>query len=143
MKQLVHEQPPALPLIILGDHLPAVRGPRDAAPRHRRVHEADHAGTVTSRRRLVRGDRSSGGVRDYHRPAQRHTPVTPAVPLAERLGLLEVLLGARLIDLRGRGDHGDEDEQQAPARAITCRARSDRGIHTGGPGSQASTRSTA
>ena len=32
MKQLVHEQPPALPLIILGDHLPDVRGPRDAAP---------------------------------------------------------------------------------------------------------------
>ena len=99
MKQLVHEQPPALPLIILGDHLPDVRGPRDAAPLDRRVHEADHAGTVTGRRRLARGDRPGGGVRNHHRPAQRHAPETAAVALAERLGFLEVLLCALLIDL--------------------------------------------
>ena len=99
MKQLVHEQPPALRLIILGDHLPDVRGPRDAAPLHRRVHEADLAGTVTGWRRLARGDRPGGGVRNHHRAAERHSPQPAAVTLAESLCFLEVLLGAPLIDL--------------------------------------------
>ena len=102
MKQLVHEQPPALPLIILGDHLPVVRGPRDAAPLDRGVHKAERAGTVTSRRRLACRDRSSGGVRDYHGAAERHSPQPAAVTLAESLCFLEVLLGSGLIDLRHR-----------------------------------------
>ena len=45
MKQLVHEQPSALPLVVLGDHLPVVRGPRDAAPLDRGVHEGECAGS--------------------------------------------------------------------------------------------------
>src|SRR5688500_16965035 len=101
MKQLVHEQSPAQ-RPILGDHLPDVRDPRRVTPLNRRVHEAEHAGTVTSRRRLARCDRSSGGVRNHHRPAQRDAPETAAVPLAERLGFLEILLCELLIDLSYR-----------------------------------------
>ena len=98
MKQLVHEQPSTLSLI-LGDHLPVVRGPRNAAPLNRRVDEAERAGTVTCRRRLARGDRPSGGVRNHHGAAERHSPQPAAVTLAESLCFLEVLLGALLIDL--------------------------------------------
>ena len=102
MKQFVHEQPPALTLIILGDHLPDIRGPRDAAPLHRRVYVAERAGTVTGGRRLARGDRPGGGVRNHHGAAERHSPQPAAVTLAERLGFLEVLLCALLIDLCDR-----------------------------------------
>ena len=41
-------------------------------------------------------------VGDHHRRADRHAPQTAAVALAERLGFLEVLLCALLIDLSGR-----------------------------------------
>ena len=88
MKQLVHEQPPVLPPINLGIACQMYVDHVDPAPLDRCVHEAERAGTVTSRRR-GRGDRASGGVRDHHRPAQRDAPETAAVPLAERLDLLE------------------------------------------------------
>ena len=117
VKQLVHEQSPTLRPIILGDHLPHVCDPRGATPLNRRVDDAERAGTVTSRRRLVRCDRASGRVCDHHRPAQRDAPETATVPLAERLGFLEILLCELLIDLRHRGQRVAYDHVRQDCRA--------------------------
>ena len=86
----------------VGNRVPADRRPRPVAPLNGSVHQTDELWARRIWWRLAGGERLRPRVADHHRRADRHAPEAPIVALAERLGFLEVLLCALLIDLSGR-----------------------------------------
>ena len=82
--------------------VPVERRPHRVAPLNGPVQQADELWARRIRWRLAGGERLRPRVANHHRHADRHAPEPPTVALAERLGFLEELLCALLIDLRDR-----------------------------------------
>ena len=99
VKQFVKEEFVAAGRRRVDHKVPNVRRPRGAAPLDRRVRQTDEQRTSPFRCGLAGGERLRAQVADHHRSAQRHAPQAAAVAIAKRLDLLEVRLGALLIDL--------------------------------------------
>jgi hypothetical protein len=102
MERFVEERLAARARRPVDQRVPGERHPHRVAPLNGPVQQTDELRARRIRRRLARGERLCPRVADHHRRADRHAPEAPTVALAERLGFLEVLLCALLIDLGHR-----------------------------------------